>query len=86
MQELEACLFCDEFLTMKEDMNMGLFAEIKVFDLPVETAKKILKDYIEQDTGKKVKNIDFSVSSRCVGFGQAEHDEKYLSGVKVVFE
>ena len=33
----------DEFLTMNEDINMGLFAEIKVFDLPTETAKKAIK-------------------------------------------
>ena len=76
----------DEFLTMNEDINMGLFAEIKVFDLPTETAKKILKDYIEQDTGKKVKEINFSVGSRCTGYGPNEHNEAYLSGIKVVFE
>ena len=76
----------DEFLTMNEDINMGLFAEIKVFDLPTETAKKILKDYIEQDTGKKVKELNFSVGNRTVGYCANEHNEAYLSGIKVVFE
>jgi len=84
--ELEAWQSCDEFLTMIEDINMGLFAEIKVFDLPTETAKKILKDYIEQDTGKKVKEINFSVGNRTVGYCANEHNEAYLSGIKVVFE
>ena len=76
----------DDFLTMTEDINMGLFAEIKVFDLPTEAAKKILKDYIEQDTGKKVKEINLSVGSRCTGYGPNERNEAYLSGIKVVFE
>ena len=56
-RKLEALTINDEFLTMTEDINMGLFAEIKVFDLPTETAKKILKDYIEQDTGKKLRML-----------------------------
>lgn len=84
--ELDVLTINDEFLTMNEDTNMGLFAEIKVFDLPTETAKKILKDYIEQDTGKKVKEINFSVGNRTIGFCHNEHNEAYLSGIKVVFE
>lgn len=85
-RELDVLMINDEFLTMNEDINMGLFAEIKVFDLPTENAKKILKDYIEQDTGKKVKDINFSVGVRSTGYGPNERDESYFSGIKVVFE
>ncbi len=86
MRKLDVFKCGDEFLTVIEDNNMGLFAEIKVFDLPTETAKKILKDYIEQDTGKKVKDINFSVGIRSTGYGANERDESYFSGIKVVFE
>ena len=65
---------------------MSLFTEIKVFDLPVNTALKILTEYIEKDTQKEVKSIDFTMSTRCVGYGMAERDEKYLSGIKVTFK
>lgn len=63
-----------------------LLSEIKVFDLPVETATKILKEYIEKDTQKEVASINFTMGTRSVGYGMPERDEKYLSGINVIFK
>jgi len=63
-----------------------LLSEIKVFDLPVETATKILKEYIEKDTQKEVASINFTMGTRSVGYGMSERDEKYLSGINVIFK
>lgn len=63
-----------------------LLSEIKVFDLPVATAEKILKEYIEKDTQKEVASITFIMETRSVGYGMSERAEKYLSGINVIFK
>lgn len=51
---------------------MSLLSEVKVFDLPTKTATKILKEYIEKDTGRKVKSIKFITGNQIVGYGMVE--------------
>ena len=63
-----------------------LFKELKVFQLPIETAKSILQVYIEKDTGKKVKDITFTVATRVVGYHMNENNESYLKEIEVEFE
>ena len=63
-----------------------LLNDITNFELPVETARKILIDFIEKDTGKKVKELTFNMGSRSIGYGPMERDEQYLRCINVVFE
>mgnify|MGYP003441415710 FL=1 len=65
---------------------MSLLSEVKVFDLPTQTATKILKEYIEKDTGRKVKSIKFVLGNQMVGYGMNESSEAYLRSIEVVFE
>ena len=65
---------------------MSLLNEVKTFDLPTKTATKILKEYIEKDTGRKVKSIKFITGNQIVGYGMNESSEAYLRSIEVVFE
>lgn len=65
---------------------MSLLSEVKTFDLPTKTACKILGEYIEKDTGRKVKSIKFVIGNQIVGYGMNESSEAYLRSVEVVFE
>ncbi len=65
---------------------MSLLSEVKTFDLPTKTATKILKEYIEKDTGRKVKSIKFITGNQIVGYGMNESSEACLKSVEVVFE
>lgn len=53
-------------------------------NLSEDDVREIIADYCNKN-GYKVKpdDVKLSVSRRCVGYGQMEHDEWYFAGAKV---
>lgn len=63
-----------------------IFGAIKSIDISIGEVERILKNYVEADTGRKVKEINFDVSKQLVGYGQNEHYESTLKNVTIVFD
>ena len=67
----------------EENMAMKLNAMIEVEPSEIE---KLVKDYVEKETGRIVKNVTFNVKSICTGYGMAETYEEVFSGCMVNLE
>lgn len=65
---------------------MSIFDQVKEINLTLDTIKKIVKEHIEQDTKREVKDVEFSIGTRWEGYGTNEHSTSYIQDVKVIFK
>ena len=65
---------------------MGLLNEIKELTLSENTIKNIIIEYVEKDTGRKVKDVFFNTVQANVGYGYGEHTACVLKDITIKFE
>lgn len=55
-------------------------------DITVDTIKNMIKQIVEDQTGRKVKTVEFKTRTTTQGYGQAEYDSTEFDGAHITFE
>lgn len=64
-------------------MEMKMITEATITAAAIEY---VVRTAIEEETGRKIKRLEWLTGSRWEGYGPAEHEVNYFDGVKVTFE
>ncbi len=63
--------------------NFGFETSAKVSS---EVLKEMIKTMVEEQTGNKVKDINFNISKKTIGYGTNESDAMVFEGATISFE
>lgn len=65
----------------KYNFNFAVSAELNE-----DTVKSMIKQVVEEQTGRRVSRVELNLSKVLVGYGRDEHDETMFTGATVYFQ